>query len=1154
MVLDIDGSGSIHTTPSRRDGTYFDHDGNGFAESTGWIAPQDAFLAWDRNDNGQIDNGLELFGDQTLLRSGAKAASGLQALAEWDTTRDGKIDGADALFNDLRVWQDLNQDGVSQAGELKNLQDTGIASINLAATATNAAPDANGNTLIRSGSFTRADGSPGLVGEIAFRRDTAFAVPCTAYVVSDDIAGKPNLKGYSALLDLHQALAKEVGAGGTAIAAALTAYLAASDLVTRDAALDQLLYTWANTQGLNPSSRGGAMDARKIAFLEAAFGQSLGNPDSNAAVHWTMSWQQVREYYGASLLAQTSLKPLFDAIQYAWDDASQTLQADLTAVQSLLQDTLAADPVSGTVQLADFARAIKGLGAEDSVNYLALRETFIEHDQQNGTELAWAMDSAGMQVYDHIHTGQRTGSPHIEGTDGSEAVHGSLYEGDGYINSLYGHDTLWGTTRNETLINEAGDSLLCGEAGADTLLAGDGDDTLDGGTGNDTLQGEAGNDTYIFRKGSGVDRIRGWNAGDKIWLAANAEDVAFKRNKNDLVIGFTDAVDKLIVENYYLVTANASPNAGTLITFRDGSTWTAAALEAWFAQPDNVGGGNDILNGNANAETLAGLGGSDQIAGNGGNDVIDGGTGADLLLGAADYDATTDQLVPVQRANGDDTYLVRRGDGQDTLVDLDSTQNTDTLKLVGITPDELTLSIADVRWERTGTTWSTVADILIDLGLGDSVTLRQALNQDGAAAGKIERIEFDDGTVWSDAELRAKLLAGSAGADSIQGWGEADRIEGGAGNDSLEGQGGDDLLLGGDGADFLADWIGNNVLNGGAGDDYLEGGEGNNLLNGDEGDDTLRGHDGRESLEGGAGDDRLTAGAGHDTLQGGAGNDRLAGDYGDDLIDGGAGDDILSGGGEPSWSAGKWTPGTANGNDTYVFGRGAGHDLIIDRDRSAGNTDTIRLAADILPEHVQLAHVGSDLILSLADTADTLTVKNWFQDGSRDWRVEQIAFADGTLWNAEQIIDRAPFLGTAGADSLIAVDGHDTVVYGLAGKDTLYGRDGKDTLHGDEGQDQLDGGSGDDLLQGGADNDRLTGGAGHDVLAGGTGDDWLVGDLAWTSPYAAPVAGDDTYRFNVGDGRDTVIEMVGGNDRVEFAAGIAAGEVTVRHVGQDIVL
>ncbi|MBI5901538.1 MAG: hypothetical protein HZB40_20250, partial [Rhodocyclales bacterium] len=416
LVLDLNGNG-IATTDVSHFRVFFDHDANQLSEATGWIDTGDAFLAWDRNANGLIDNGSELFGDQTLLRSGAKAASGLQALAEWDSNRDGKIDANDARLADLRVWQDANQDGVSQADELKTLGEAGIAAINLASTATSAAPDATGNTLTRRGSFVRSDGSTGLAAEIAFRRDTALSIPVANYTVTETIAAQPDLSGYGNLLDLHQALAKEdatiTAGGGTPgsgpLAIALNNYLAAAAEVgagntaiptPRDLALDQLLYTWANTQGLNPSSRGGAMDARKIAFLETAFGQCLGNPDSNAAVQWNMSWQQVREYYNASLLAQTRLKPLFDEIQYTWDDTSQTLKADLTAVESLLQDSLATDPIAGTVQLADFARAIKGLGAEDSVNYLALRETFIEHDQQNGTELAWAMDSAGMQVYD----------------------------------------------------------------------------------------------------------------------------------------------------------------------------------------------------------------------------------------------------------------------------------------------------------------------------------------------------------------------------------------------------------------------------------------------------------------------------------------------------------------------------------------------------------------------------------------------------------------------------------------------------------------------------------------------------------------------------------------------------------------------------------
>ncbi|MBI5898512.1 MAG: hypothetical protein HZB40_04745, partial [Rhodocyclales bacterium] len=339
------------------------------------------------------------------------------------------------------------------------------------------------------------------------------------------------------------------------------------------------------------------------------------------------------------------------------------------------------------------------------------------------------------------------------------------------------------------------------------------------------------------------------------------------------------------------------------------------------------------------------------------------------------------------------------------------------------------------RWERTGATWSTVADIVIDLGQGDSVTLRQALNQDGAALGKIERVEFEDGTVWTDAELRARLLAGGAGDDSIQGWGEADRIEGGTGNDSLEGQGGDDLLAGGEGGDrlygdegndrlqggegddTLTDRAGDNILNGGAGHDTLATyGAGNNLLNGDEGDDILRSGMGSDLLDGGSGDDTLSAGGGNDTLRGGDGNDRLAGGLGSDVLEGGVGDDVLTGGNEPAvWSAG-WAARTPNGNDTYRFGRGDGHDIVMDRDSLAGNTDTIELAADIVPADVQLTHVGNDLILSLT-TGDTLTVANWFRDGG-EWR------------------DRLG--GDSGGDLLQCGAGEDTLIGG-AGGDVLHG-------------------------------------------------------------------------------------------------------------------
>ncbi|MBI5901744.1 MAG: hypothetical protein HZB40_21310, partial [Rhodocyclales bacterium] len=282
LILDLDSNG-LATTNAATNGIHFDHDANGFAEATGWLNPADAFLVVDRNGNGTIDSGLELFGDQTLLRSGAKAASGLQALAEWDSNRDGQITAADTRFTDLRVWQDLNQDGISQSTELQTLPDAGIAAISLAGTATHTAADANGNTVTRTGTFTRTDGISGLSGELAFKRDTALSIPTATYTVTDAIAAQPDLSGYGNLLDLHQALAKEdadlVAAGGTAgsgpLAIALTAYITASgvgagDTAIRDAALDTLLYTWANAAGIPPASRGSAMDARQIAFLEAA--------------------------------------------------------------------------------------------------------------------------------------------------------------------------------------------------------------------------------------------------------------------------------------------------------------------------------------------------------------------------------------------------------------------------------------------------------------------------------------------------------------------------------------------------------------------------------------------------------------------------------------------------------------------------------------------------------------------------------------------------------------------------------------------------------------------------------------------------------------------------------------------------------------------
>jgi hypothetical protein len=120
-------------------GVLFDLDGNpdGAREQVSWTTPNsdDAWLALDRNRNGVIDTGRELFGNLTIQPATA-AGNGFLALAQYDTVRlggnaDGVMDAQDAVFPFLRLWQDTNHNGVSEAEELQPLTAHGLSSVEL---------------------------------------------------------------------------------------------------------------------------------------------------------------------------------------------------------------------------------------------------------------------------------------------------------------------------------------------------------------------------------------------------------------------------------------------------------------------------------------------------------------------------------------------------------------------------------------------------------------------------------------------------------------------------------------------------------------------------------------------------------------------------------------------------------------------------------------------------------------------------------------------------------------------------------------------------------------------------------------------------------------------------------------------------------------
>ena len=633
LVIDLGKSGFELT--GIEDGVHFDMDLNGFAEKTGWITGDDAFLALDLNGDGKINNSRELFGDRTLLSDGTYAKSGFEALAQYDYNLDGLIDAHDEIYNRLLIWQDKNKDGISTSDELMTLKEAGITSINLNYTEKNSDNEINDSVLANISSVTFEDGTETTVGEFKFSSDRIDTKDNIEFKISDDILALPNVRSVGSVHSLHYAMAMDSTGKLTTL---VKKFLKSKNLDERVSLIDDILYNLCGVSELDPTSRGQYIDARQLNVIEKMIdrnfsGQFSANPNQLAGPILQKTYKNLASSYYSEMIYGKIKKYLeFISIENLPDGKKHY---DLSLFNSYVYFKLKSGSAS-VVTLADLGRVLL---IEDKNMFIDFKSYIYSLNMQYA------------QTIEKYCGG-------IVGTNSNDSL------------SLSTEGVLVGGAGNDTLNGSSEDDMLLGGLGDDSLSGNGGKDILDGGEGNDYLRGGSGDDTYIFGKSYGIDTIYD-NSGlnvIKFTDNVNPNELSLKKNGWNLEISINGTEDKLIIQDYFY----SDNNSNLKYTFADGTKWVKDDITAILKVVSGTDA-NDNLGTVYESSELYGYGGNDTINGSSGQDILDGGAGNDYLRGGS----------------GDDTYIFGKGYGIDTIYD---NSGLNVIKFTdNVNPNELSL-------------------------------------------------------------------------------------------------------------------------------------------------------------------------------------------------------------------------------------------------------------------------------------------------------------------------------------------------------------------------------------------------------------------------------------------------------------------------------
>ena len=649
LVLDLDGDG-IELSALDNTSVYFDIDGDGFREKTGWVSSDDGFLVLDRNNDGYINDISEIFGSPTV--------NGFDELRELDSNNDNQITAADTRFAELQVWRDLDEDGRSDVNELYSLAELNITKINTVYDPADI--DREGNLINGTASFELADGTQQEAASILLNTDqfdayydhnSTFNDPI---VITEQILNLPNLRGYGELPDLRIAMAKDSQL--LSLVESFVEHINPGNVSTADELVRSILMRWASIEETDDSN---SFDL-ELEFLEKFVGRDWNNDNPSDAGRQTIqnTYAQLSTELEKRLLVQILDLP----VNYDPTSEQFTFTGEIADAIELLDRSITQSQTSPS-------------------DFLTLEaEVLTDFINQEGE---------GKYILGTIDDNQLSGGSIIYGFVGNDTLNGG-----------YGDDAYYGGDGNDLLSDSYNNNL------SDS-------DTLDGGTGNDTLIGGGGNDTYIFNRGYGQDLISDYGTFKSAYQAARTTDggasdtlvfgsgitrnnLTWNFDGKDLIFTLTESTDdSLTIQNYHnsIYRIENFEVEGSELTVQEiigSQIWsdtTATNSLSWLSSnisykalggDDTITTGdyNDKIWGQAGNDSITSGGGNDTLVGSNGNDILNAGEGNDFVYGGNDNDTLN---------GGNGNNYLEAGSGNDSLVagsgldTLDGGADNDTL-------------------------------------------------------------------------------------------------------------------------------------------------------------------------------------------------------------------------------------------------------------------------------------------------------------------------------------------------------------------------------------------------------------------------------------------------------------------------------------------